>query len=97
MGSALYKRFILLLLFIGVSVTTANMNNASVQSGSNLINSGRVLVQPGFGKTHRLSRVECSIQTVTEANGKGPGAGLQRALTILNRHIAEIGSKMAKQ
>ena len=67
-----------------VSVTEANLNNASFQWGCNLATHCSVFVQLCLRKAHLFSGVEGSIQSVTEAKGEGLGAGPRRAPTILN-------------
>ena len=67
-----------------VSVTEANLNNASFQWGCNLATYRSVFVQLCLQKAHLFSGVEGHIQSVTEAKEKGLGAGPLRAPTILN-------------
>ena len=67
-----------------VSVTEANLNNASFQWGSNLATHCSVFVQLLLRKTHLISGVEGSIQSMTEAKGEGLGACPWRLHTILN-------------
>ena len=78
-------------MVLDVSVTEANLNNASFQWVCNLATHCSVVVQLCLRKAHLFSGVEGSIQSVTEAKGEGLGAGPRRAPTILNWR------RMAKQ
>ena len=71
-------------MVVDVSVTEANLNNASFQWGCNLATHCSVFVQLCLRKAHLFSGVEGRIQSVTEAKWEGLGAGPRRALTILN-------------
>ena len=71
-------------MVMDVSVTEANLNNASFQWGCILATHCSVFVQLCLRKEHLFSRVEGSIQSVTEAKGEGLGACPLRAPTILN-------------
>ena len=66
-------------MVMDVSVTEANLNNASFQWGCNLATHCSVFVQLCLRKEHLFSGVEGRIQSVTEL-----GAGPRRAPTILN-------------
>ena len=67
-------------MVLDVSVTEANLNNASFQWVCNLATHCSVVVQLCLRKAHLFSGVEGSIQSVTDAKGEGLGA----APTILN-------------
>ena len=71
-------------MVMDVSVTEANLNNASFHWGCNLATHCSVFVQLCLRKAHLFSGVEGRIQSVTEAKGEGLGAGPRRAPTILN-------------
>ena len=62
-------------MVMDVSVTEANLNNASFQWGCNLATHCSVFVQLCLRKAHLFSGVEGRIQSVTEAKGEGLGAG----------------------
>ena len=74
-------RFIWLLWFmhVSVSVTEANLKNASFHWGCNLATHDSVFVQMCLRKTHHFSGDEGRIQSVTDAKGEGLGAGPWRA------------------
>ena len=71
-------------MVMDVSVTEANLNNASFHWGCNLATHCSVFVQLCLRKAHLFSGVEGRIQSVTKAKGEGLGAGPRRAPTILN-------------
>ena len=60
-------------MVMDVSVTEANLNNASFQWGCNLATHCSVFVQLCLRKAHLFSGVEGSTQSVTEAKGEGLG------------------------
>ena len=60
-------------MVMDVSVTEANLNNASFQWGCNLATHCSVFVQLCLRKEHLFSGVEGSIQSLAEAKGKGWG------------------------
>ena len=68
-------------MVMDVSVTEANLNNASFQWGCNLATHCSVFVLLCLRKAHLFSGVDGSIQSVTEAKGEGLEAGPRRAPT----------------
>ena len=70
-------------MVMDVSVTEANLNNAYFQWSCILATHCSVFVQLCLRKEHLFSRVEGSIQSVTEAKGEGLGACPLRLPTIL--------------
>ena len=71
-------------LHMDVSVTEANLNNASFLWGCNPATHCLVFVQLCLRSRNLFSGVKGRIQSVTDAKGEGLGAGPSSKSTILN-------------
>ena len=71
-------------MVMDVSITEANLIDASFQWVCNLVTHCSVFVQLGLRKEHLFSGIEGSIQSLTEAKGEGLGACPLRTLCSCN-------------